>query len=111
MPSRHHFKRPLQRHFFKEWREHVGLDQERAAERIGLSRTQLSKIENLKSPYSQRILERAADAYGCSPADIIMRNPGDPNAPWSLQDSLEKAPQPIQAQIRAVVETLLKTKG
>lgn len=109
MPSVKHARRPLRRHFFKEWREYRQLDQEQAAQRLGISRTQLSKIENMKSPYSQGLLEAAADAYMCSEADIVMRNPLLDDAPWSIVDSLQKAPKATQDQIRAVVETLLKT--
>lgn len=109
MPSVKHQKRKLRNHFLRAWREHRGFDQEKAAERLGISRTQLSKIENIRSPYSQGLLEAAAEAYSCTVADLIMRNPLDKDAPYSLDDSLKKAPAPIRAQIRAVVETLLKT--
>jgi transcriptional regulator with XRE-family HTH domain len=109
MPSVAHPKRPLHRHFLQEWREHRGLSQEQAALRLSISRTQLSKIENMRSPYSQGLLEAAAEAYGCAPADLIMRNPSVPDAPWSIYETLRRAPEAQQQQIRAVVETLLKT--
>ncbi len=109
MPSVRHKRPVLRRHFLKEWREYRGLDQEKAAERVGLSRTQLSKIENMRSPYSQGLLEAASVAYDCSVADLVMRNPGDPNAPWSIYDQLQRAPAPTRQQIIAVIETLLKT--
>jgi transcriptional regulator with XRE-family HTH domain len=109
MPSVKHLRRQLGRHFLKEWREHLGLDQEQAAARLGISRTQLSKIENMKSPYSQGLMEAAAEAYGCTVADLVMRNPLNHGAPWSIYDSLQKAPPGTREQIRAVVETLLKT--
>ncbi len=109
MPSVKHQKRKLRTHFLRAWREYRGLDQEKAAERLGISRTQLSKIENIKSPYSQGLLEAAAEAYSCTVADLLIRNPNDKDAPWSLQDSLKKAPAPVRDQIKAVVETLLKT--
>jgi transcriptional regulator with XRE-family HTH domain len=109
MPARPHHRRRLRRHYLKEWREYRGLSQEQGAERLGLSRTQLSKIENLKSPYSQALLEAAADAYQCEPADLIMRNPAVQGAPWSIYESLKKAPEPTQRQIQTIIETLLKT--
>jgi len=109
MPSRAHPKPVLRKHHIKTWREYRGLDQETGADRIGISRTQLSKIENMKSPYTQGFLQAAAHAYQCTEADLIMRNPLDPNAPWSLVDALQKAPEATRQQIRAVVETLLKT--
>lgn len=109
MPSVPHKPRQLRRHFLKQWREHRGLDQEKAAERLGISRTQLSKIENIKSPYSQGLMEAAAEAYQCTVADLVMRNPLDHAAPWSIYDQLQRAPAVTREQIRAVVETLLKT--
>jgi transcriptional regulator with XRE-family HTH domain len=109
MPSRARPKPVLRRHYWKEWREFRQLDQEVAAERIGISRTQLSKIENMKSPYSQGLLQAAAYAYQCSEADLLIRNPLNADAPWSLMDAMQRAPESTRAQIRAVVETLLKT--
>ena len=109
MPSVAHPRRQLSRHFLQQWREHRGLSQEAAAQRLSISRTQLSKIENMRSPYSQGLLEAAAEAYGCGPADLIIRNPAIPDAAWSVYEALRKAPESQQQQIRAVIETLLKT--
>ena len=73
----------------------MGLTQERLAERIaellGTSFTAatLSRIENSKSPYSQRQLDVLAIALQCAPGDLLMRNPLDPAAPWSLWDQLK----------------------
>ena len=92
MPSRKRLPRTLKRHFLKEWREFRELDQEQAASRLDLSRTQLSKIENRRSPYSQGLLEAAAEAYNCTVADLLMRNPLNKDAPWSLYETLRKAP-------------------
>ncbi len=61
--------------YLKEWREHRGLSQEAAADRIGISRANLSKIENGLIPYSQPILEAAAHAYLCAASDILTMNP------------------------------------
>lgn len=109
MPSVPHLGRQLKRHYLKEWREHRDLTQERAASRLDISRTQLSKIENMRSPYIQPLLEAAADAYLCEPGDLIMRNPLLADAPWSILDQLRKAPPAKQQQILAVIETLLAT--
>jgi len=85
------------------------LSQEQAALRLDISRTQLSKIENMRSPYSQGLLEAAAEAYGCTVADLLIRDPSRPDAPWSIYETLKKAPEAQQRQISAVIETLLKT--
>lgn len=102
-------QRPLQRHFMKEWRNYRELSQERAASRLDISRSQLSKIENFKSPYSQGLIEAAAEAYNCTVADLLIRNPLDTSAPWSIMDQLQKATPNLRQQAAAVIETLLKT--
>ncbi len=108
MPKKKKAKRELRRHFMKEWREFRGLTQEQAAARFDMDRTNLSKIERMKVPFDQPLLEMAADAYRCDPADIIMRNPLIQGAPWSLQDSLRQASPEDQARIQTVVEALLR---
>ncbi len=109
MPSVTHPKRQLRRHYLQQWREHRGLSQEQAAIRLAISRTQLSEIENMRSPYSQGLLEAAADAYGCGPADLILRDPQMPDPAWWVYEALRKASDAQRQQIRAVIETLLKT--
>ena len=84
-------KRQRERHFIREWREHANLTQERAADRIGMSRENYSKIENGKVPYNQDFLEEAAKAFNCAAADLIMRNPSQPEAIWSIWDNLKPA--------------------
>jgi transcriptional regulator with XRE-family HTH domain len=61
--------------YLKEWRSHRNLSQEVAADRIGISRANLSKIENGAIPYSQPILEAAAHAYSCDVVDLLSVNP------------------------------------
>jgi transcriptional regulator with XRE-family HTH domain len=102
-------KHQLQRTFLKEWRESLNLTQEAAASRLNVSRTLLSKIESGKSPYTQRFMETAADAYGCAVPDLIVRNPLVKDAVWSIEEQLKKAPPERLNQIIAVVETMLKT--
>ena len=90
-------KRPLKRPFIAEWRAARNLSQEslsgRVEELLGTSftATTLSRIENAKSPYSQRQLEAIAEALRCSPADLIMRDPSKTDAPWSIWDKLDPA--------------------
>lgn len=99
-------RRKLSRTFLKEWREYRGLTQEQAAERLNVSRTLLSKIENAKSPYTQGFMEAAAEAYNCDVPDLIMR---DPNSPlWSIYDTLKTLPKADQEHIEAIVKTFRK---
>jgi transcriptional regulator with XRE-family HTH domain len=109
MPKRLPHSRGHVRHFFREWRDFRNLSQERAADRIGIDRSHLSKIESGKSEYNQAFLEKAADAYLCDPADLLVRNPLDKSAAWTLYDAIKKASPEKRASIIAVVETLLNT--
>lgn len=84
-------KQPLGKNYITEWREHRNdMTQDRLAERVveysgrSFTAATLSRIENSKSPYSQWQLEAMADALQCTPGDLIMRNPLDTEAPWSL---------------------------
>jgi transcriptional regulator with XRE-family HTH domain len=96
-------KKPLSPNFIREWRKYRNdmtqeVLAERVAEWLGTSFTPatLSRIENRKSPYNQRQLDALADALNCGPADLIIRNPLDTEAPWSIWERLN-APQRRQA--------------
>lgn len=94
--------RPASRHFLRAWRKHKDITQEVAASRIGIDRTTLGRIENGKVPYNQQFLEAAAAAYGCEPADLIMR---DPNSPiWTLLDSVRKMSSAQQRQVAHIIK-------
>ena len=97
------------RHFIKEWRLHRHLTQEQLAARIEMSAPNYGRIENGKVPYNQDFLEALAEALNCEPADLIMRNPLDTQAPWSIVEALQKASPEDRKRVEAVVETLLKT--
>lgn len=74
-------ERVRNKHFIKEWREHLGLKQEQAAERLGITQSTLSRIEGARTPYDQDFLEIAAQAYGVSISDLITRHPATPLTP------------------------------
>lgn len=65
------------KHFIKEWRLHAKLSQEVAADRMGVERSYVSKVENGKRRYDEIFLEAAAKVYRCTPADLIGRHPQD----------------------------------
>jgi len=95
-----------QRHYIREWRKHRGLTQEQLAERIGIARSYLTKIERGSRRYDQPFLEAAADALRCEPGDIIMRDPTDSEAIWSIWDRLKPAER---VQAVAVLRALQAT--
>jgi len=75
MPSVPKPKRRRQKHFFKEWREYCELSQDRAVERMGWSKSKLSRIENGLTPYNEDDLYAAAEAYSTTPESILTINP------------------------------------
>lgn len=94
------------RHFIKEWRKFRGLTQEQLAERIGVAVSSISQLETMKQGYSQPTLEAIADALDCEPADLLMRNPTQPEAIWSIWETLD---QPAKNQAIQILETFRKT--
>ena len=81
--------------YIRAWRKHRGLTLAQLADRlsveleVAISEGQLSRIERGETPYSQDILEAVAAALRCEPADLIMRDPAQPDGIWSLLDSLK----------------------
>lgn len=97
------------RHFIKQWRKHRGLTQEQLATRLEVATSTISQLETGKQGYSQPTLEALADALGCQPADLLMRDPTRESAIWSIEEQLKTASPERRVQILAVVETMLKT--
>jgi transcriptional regulator with XRE-family HTH domain len=97
---------PKRGHFIKEWRKHRGLTQEQLAERIGITKSYVSKIESGKKRYDQPFLEAAAVVLQCEPADLLVRDPGDPDGIWSIWDQLK----PVErGQVVEIAKTLKRT--
>jgi transcriptional regulator with XRE-family HTH domain len=92
------------RHFIRRWREHRGLSQVDLAEKIGVDRAHVSRVENGRRPYSQEFLEAASLALGCSPADLLIRDPSDPEGLWAIYDKL--GPQQ-RRQLMEIARTFL----
>jgi transcriptional regulator with XRE-family HTH domain len=98
--------------FIRAWRKHRGLTLAQLADRlqveleVDISEGQLSRIERGETPYSQDILEAVAQALRCEPADLIMRDPTQPDGIWSLIDTLQPAER---AQAIAVLKALSRT--
>lgn len=106
-----HPKAQRRRTFLRQWREKVPLTQEQAADRIGITQGQLSRIERGDTPYNQDFLEKAADAYQCEPADLIMRDPSRPDAMWSIVDQLKVATPEQREDVRRVADALIRKTG
>jgi transcriptional regulator with XRE-family HTH domain len=95
-----------QPHYIRQWRKHRGLTQAQLAERIGISKSYVTKIETFQRRYDQPFLEATAEALRCEPADLIMRDPTDPDGIWSVWDTLA----PVERrQMVEIAKTLRRT--
>lgn len=70
------------------------LTQEQLADRIGISRVMVSKIERGLNPYHQAFLEAAAYALRCEPADLLVRDPTQPDPIWSIWERIPPVDKP-----------------
>lgn len=86
---RPNFKSPRPRYFFKEWRKYRGLTQEGLADIIGVTTSSISQLETGKQGFTDSTLMALAEALNCEPADFLMRNPLDDEAPWSIWETLK----------------------
>lgn len=107
--ARPHPKPQRPKFFFREWRKYRGYNQETLADMIGVTPSTISQLETGKQGFTDSTLVALSEALSCSPGDLLMRNPLDADAPWSIWDSVKKAPAEKRAAIVAVVETMLRT--
>lgn len=82
------------------------MSQEQLADRVGTSVASISRIESGSQPYTQDVLEALAEALMTDPASLLMRNPEDPEAMWSIWEQAKKGErQLIEELARSVVKT------
>lgn len=99
-------KKKVARHFIRAWRKHRNLTLEQLADRLGVTHGALSQLERGITNYTQPMIEALADALQCEPADLIMRDPSDPDGIWSIWDHAKPGER---RQIVDVAKALLKT--
>ena len=92
--------------FIREWRKSKRLSLATLAGRIGVSHATLSRIERGKQDYNQTLLELLAEEFGTDPVSLLIRNPMDPDAIWSVWDQAKPGQR---RQIVEIARTLLKT--
>lgn len=92
--------------YIRQWRQSKGFSLEKLAARIPMDKGNLSKVERGLLPYNQEMLERIADALQTDTASLLIRDPSEPEAIWSLWD---RANQGTRRQIASVAETLIRT--
>lgn len=65
-------------HFLRAWREHMGMTQDQLAERAGIGRPAISKIEAGERPLMQNRMDSFAKALGISVQDLFRVPEGAP---------------------------------
>lgn len=90
--------------FVKQWREYRNMTQERLAGLIGMAPASISQIESGKQGWSGATLYALAYALRCHPGELLMRNPLDTEAPWSLWERLKAEDRP---KAIAILRTLV----
>lgn len=94
--------------FIRQWRIYRNLTLEQLAERLDMTPSHLSMLERGLRGYTQDTLEQIADALQTDPASLLMRNPEDPDAIWSIWDS---ASEGEKRQIVATAEALKRANS
>jgi len=98
-------KRKRRRTFIRQWREYRGLTQDQLADRLETSKASISRIEAGDQAYTQDFLEACAEALMTDPASLLMRDPTDDEAVWSIW---ERAKVGERQMIEEIVRTVVK---
>jgi transcriptional regulator with XRE-family HTH domain len=77
-------KRERRPSFLRQWRKHRGFTLEVVGAEVGMTGPNLGRVEKGEVPYSQDLLEKLAELYACEIADLLIRDPSDPEGIWSL---------------------------
>jgi transcriptional regulator with XRE-family HTH domain len=79
----HHPDR-FRRTYIRKWRQHRQLTLEQLADRVGVTAAAISLLERGLIGYTQKTLEAIAEALQTDPASLLMRDPTDAEAIWSM---------------------------
>lgn len=93
--------------FIKQWREFRELTQDELADRLETSKASISRIEAGEQAYTQDFLEACAEALRTDPESLLMRDPTNPDAMWSLW---EQAKQGQRDEIEKYAKFVVKSR-
>jgi transcriptional regulator with XRE-family HTH domain len=98
--------RKFRRTFIRQWRQHRGLTLEKLAGRLDMTPSHVSMLERGERGYTQGTLESVATALQTDVASLLMRDPTDPDAIWSIWDQAKPGQR---KQIVEIARTLVKS--
>lgn len=93
------------KHYLREWREFRGMTLEQVGPMIPMTHQNLGKIERGATNYTQPVLEALAQIYGTTVADLLVRNPVEPESIYTIWEQLEPA---AQSQVVEIAKTFCK---
>jgi transcriptional regulator with XRE-family HTH domain len=89
--------------YVRQWRKFRNLTLDQLSARLEITSGALSQLERGEVNYTRATLEALADALRCEPGDLLIRNPLDPESPWTIWDKLKPA---TRRQALAILRTL-----
>lgn len=102
MPRLQRFRRT----YIRQWRHDRQLTLEQLAGRLEMTPSHLSMLERGQRGYTQETLEAIADALHTDAASLLIRNPIDDEAIWSIWDQAKPG---VRRQLVEIAKTLIKT--
>jgi transcriptional regulator with XRE-family HTH domain len=92
--------------FVRAWRNFYGMTLAELSERTELSISQISRIEAGTRGYSRDSLGRIAAAFRISIAELLDRDPRDPDKIWAMLDALRALPPSEQQRAIEMIRLL-----
>ena len=89
----------------RAWRKYRGMTIVELGEKIGMTNSNLSMLENGKRGYTQGTLEKLAEALETDVNSLLSRDPGEAESIWSVW---QRADRQQREQILAVANVVVK---
>lgn len=99
-------KRQFRKTYIRQWREYRTLTLEQLAERVEMTASYLSMLERGQRGYTQDTLEALAEALQTDAASLLMRDPTDDEAVWSIWEIAKPGERKM---IVDIAKTITKT--
>lgn len=92
----------------RAWRKFRNLTLERLADRLDMTASYLSMLERGERGYTQETIEMIAESLQTDVASLLMRDPTDSGAIWSIWDQAQPSER---LQIEDVVRALVRRRA
>lgn len=93
--------------YVRQWRKYRKLSQAKLAELAGLSTPTISQLEAGKQGFTHESLAAIAKALGCSPAELLVRDPRRDDSFWPLFEAAEKLDGRERRQLRTIIASMI----